>query len=169
MESDLLINENTTQRSTAPHRTAPHRTAPHRTAPHSTAPHSTAQHSSSIAIKSLAVRSGFACPTNQHPRSTIDKTRPQTFAHLVNFSNKCLSCLIIIKSCYFDYRTNEPFNCSRCMISVSCCPRDLDLLRAQRIIGFILITHKSTRSEIRSHDQDMVHISISTLLARNAK
>ena len=32
------------------------------------------------------------------------------------------------------------------------CLRDLDVLRAQRIIGFfILITHKSTRSEIRSY------------------
>ena len=27
------------------------------------------------------------------------------------------------------------------------CSRDLDVLRAQRIIGFFLITHKSTRSE----------------------
>ena len=34
------------------------------------------------------------------------------------------------------------------------CSRDLDVLRAQRIIGFfILITHKPTGSEIRSHAQ----------------
>ena len=33
------------------------------------------------------------------------------------------------------------------------CSRDLDVLRAQRIIGFfILITHKPARSENQSHD-----------------
>ena len=32
----------------------------------------------------------------------------------------CLPCLIIIQSCYFDYRINKPFTCSRCVICVSC-------------------------------------------------
>ena len=37
-------------------------------------------------------------------------------------------------------------------LRVVVCSRDLDIQRAQRIIGFlILITHKSARSEIRSH------------------
>ena len=31
------------------------------------------------------------------------------------------------------------------------CSRDLDALRAQRIMGFFLITHKSTRSEKPTH------------------
>ena len=53
----------------------------------------------------------------------------------------CRPCFIIIKSCYLDYIINKPFICSRCF-----CSRDLDVLRAQRIMGFF-ITHKSTRSE----------------------
>ena len=32
----------------------------------------------------------------------------------------CLPCLIIIQSCYFDYRINKPFTYSRCVICVSC-------------------------------------------------
>ena len=60
----------------------------------------------------------------------------------------CLPCLIVIKSCYFHYRINKPFACSRCYLRSVLGSRDLDVLRAQRIIGFfILITHKSTRSE----------------------
>ena len=31
-----------------------------------------------------------------------------------------LSCLIIIKSCYFGNRINKPFTCSHCVICVSC-------------------------------------------------
>ena len=30
--------------------------------------------------------SGFVCPANQHPKSTIKKKSPHTFAHLVNLS-----------------------------------------------------------------------------------
>ena len=38
----------------------------------------------------------FACSANQHPRSTVKKKSPQTFAHLVNFSKNWSSMLIII-------------------------------------------------------------------------
>ena len=31
------------------------------------------------------MRLEFAYPTNQHPKHTIKKKSPQTFAHLVNF------------------------------------------------------------------------------------
>ena len=49
----------------------------------------------------------------------------------------CLPCLIIIHTAR-----------SRCDLRFVLCSRDLDVLRAQRIIGFfILITHKSARSE----------------------
>ena len=56
------------------------------------------------------------CPANQHPKSTIKKKDPHAFAHLVNFSPPqiCPPCLIIIQSCYCDYRTNKPFTWSRC-------------------------------------------------------
>ena len=33
--------------------------------------------------------SEFACSANQHPKSTIKKKSPQTFAHLVNFLKQC--------------------------------------------------------------------------------
>ena len=36
----------------------------------------------------------------------------------MNFST-CPPRLIIIQSCYFDYRINKPFTCSRCVICVS--------------------------------------------------
>ena len=62
----------------------------------------------------------------------------------------CLPCLIIIQSCYCDYRIDQTFTCSRCMrdLRFLLCSRDLDTLRSQRIMCFlILVTHKSTRSE----------------------
>ena len=62
----------------------------------------------------------FARPANQHPKRTIKKKGPQTFAHLVGFLKKCLPCLIITQSCYFDYRINKPFACFRCVICISC-------------------------------------------------
>ena len=33
---------------------------------------------------------------SEHPNSTITKKSPHTFVHLVNFSNKCVTMLIII-------------------------------------------------------------------------
>ena len=36
------------------------------------------------------------------------------------FPKICLRRLIIVKSCYCDYRMNKPFACSRCVICVSC-------------------------------------------------
>ena len=32
----------------------------------------------------------------------------------------CQPCQIIIQSCYFDYRINKPYACSRCMICILC-------------------------------------------------
>ena len=61
-----------------------------------------------------------------------EKKSPHTFAHLTNFSKMCRPCLIIIQSCYFYNRINKAFTCSYSVI----CTRDLDVLRAQRIIGF---------------------------------
>ena len=50
-------------------------------------------------------------------------------------SQMYLPCFIIIQS-YFDYRINKLFAYSRRMICVLC--SDLDVLYAQRIIGFFL-------------------------------
>ena len=38
----------------------------------------------------------FACPANQHPKSTIIIKSPRTFAHLVNFAKKCVCHVFVI-------------------------------------------------------------------------
>ena len=85
--------------------------------------------------------SQFASPANQNPKSTIKKKahRPCCVDHM---------CLIIIKSCYCDYK--QTFHMFSLLdLRFVFCSRDLDVLRAQRIIAvFIFITHKSTRSAI---------------------
>ena len=65
--------------------------------------------------------SELARPANQRPKGAIKKKSPQTFAHLENFTQKmCPPCLIIIRSCCFDYKMNKPFDWSLCVICVSC-------------------------------------------------
>ena len=63
------------------------------------------------------------------------------------FLKKCLSCLIIVQSCYFDYRINKHFRCSRCVIFRALFTWSQRTTRAKDHRLFILITHKSTRSE----------------------
>ena len=86
------------------------------------------------------------------PKSTIKKQKPTYLYEPREFLKQVYRlCLIVIKYFYFDYRINKPFAYSRSVICVSCsvCSLDLDVLCVQRIMGFsILITHKSTRSEI---------------------
>ena len=59
------------------------------------------------------------CLPSQSASENQEKS-PQTFAHLMHFSEMCLPCLIIIQSYHFDCRINKPFTCSRCVICVSC-------------------------------------------------
>ena len=79
------------------------------------------------------------------PKVQSRKKCPQTFAHLVNF---CLPCLIIIQSCYFDYRINR---LSHVLAAWSAFRALFTWSRPYERKGswafFILITHKSTRSE----------------------
>ena len=60
----------------------------------------------------------------------------------------CLPCLVIVQSCYCDYRINKTFLCSRCLICIldsgHLSPRTM---HAKDSGLFIVITHKSTRSE----------------------
>ena len=57
-----------------------------------------------------ATQSEFACPTNQHSKGPIKKKAHKPNTHLTNFSNIVfLPCLIIIQSCYFDYKINKLF------------------------------------------------------------
>ena len=90
--------------------------------------------------------SQFVCPANQHPNSTIKEKSPQSFAHLLNFWKKCRPCLIIIEILLFWLSNKQTFHVFSLRFVL--CSRDLGVLRAQRIMGFlILITHKPTRSE----------------------
>ena len=86
--------------------------------------------------------SELSCPANQHPKSTIKKKSPQTFAHLVNSSQNV--------SFMFDNHTILLFWLQKTVRLLSLrdlrflfCSRDLDALYAQMIMGFFsLITHK---------------------------
>ena len=105
-----------------------------------------------VSVVVISMWSEFACSTNQHSESIIKIKSPQTLAHLVNFSKNM--------SVMFDNHTIALFSLenkrtflilSLCDLRFLLCSLDLDVLGAQRIIGFfILITHKSTRSQIRS-------------------
>ena len=87
---------------------------------------------------------------------SIGKVQSRKKAHLTlrtsSMSQKmCQPCFIIIESHYFDCRIHA---FSLRDLSFVLCSRDLDVLRAQRIIGFlILITHKWTRSENENETQ----------------
>ena len=54
----------------------------------------------------------------------LRKAQPRKKAHIpLRFSwisQTCPPCLIITQSCYYDYRINKPFACSRCVICASC-------------------------------------------------
>ena len=62
--------------------------------------------------------SELACSANQLPKSTIKPHKPLRSSWISQIM--CPPCFIIIQSCYFDSRINEPFTCSRCVICVSC-------------------------------------------------
>ena len=62
----------------------------------------------------------------------------------------CLPSLIIAQSCYSHYRINKAFACSRCVICVSCSVHLISTyyVRKGSWAFYLIITHKSTRSEI---------------------
>ena len=61
------------------------------------------------------------CLTSQSPpKKHNQKKKPTNPCAPCEFLKKCLPCLIIIKSCYFDFRINKPFTCSCYVICVSC-------------------------------------------------
>ena len=67
-------------------------------------------------------------------KSRSRKKSPWTFAHLENFSKMCPPCLIFLQSCYFDYKWT---NISSALRS-GALSRNLDVVRAQRIMSFLL-------------------------------
>ena len=92
--------------------------------------------------------SEFAWPANQHPKITIKKSHKPLRTSWI-LQKMFRPCLIIVQSCYFDYRINKSFAYSRCMICVSC-TADLDALHAQGIMVFIIMTNQRGR-KIQSH------------------
>ena len=74
----------------------------------------------------------------------------------------CQPCLVIIQSCYFDYRINKPFAYSRRVICVSC-SLDRDVRRSQRIIGFYY--PQISEAETPSRWLSMAFCSVLLLLA----
>ena len=70
-----------------------------------------------------------------------------------------LPSLIIIQSCYFDYRINKSFACSRCMICFFVfCSLDLDVLGAQRIIGVLSWLYSQINAVRKSNDMDSAKV-----------
>ena len=59
----------------------------------------------------------------------------------------CLPRLIITPSGYFNYRTNKPFTCSRCVICVSCSVQLISTWYVREGSWAFYLTHKPTRSE----------------------
>ena len=67
-----------------------------------------------------------------------------------------LPCLIIIQSCYFDYRINKRLPYSHYVTNdllFVLCSLDLDILSAQRIVGFFYLNYHTYQRgrKIRSH------------------
>ena len=86
----------------------------------------------------------FVCPANQRPKSTIKKNKPTNLGAPRECLNNVSAMLIIIKSCYFGYRITKPIAYSRYLICVSCSVHFifyLNVLRAQRIIGFLYLNY----------------------------
>ena len=94
----------------------------------------------------------FASPDNQHPKSASRKKAHKPL-HTSWISQKmCLSCLIIMQSCYFNYRINKPFTYSRCLICVLCSVQsDLGVLRALKIIGSFNLNYLQVSQKSRLH------------------
>ena len=82
---------------------------------------------------------GVYLPSQSVSESTIKKIKPTNLCAPREFLKKkktCLPCLTMIRSRYLDYSINKML-----------CSLNLDVLRAQRIMGFlILITYKSMGS-----------------------
>ena len=57
----------------------------------------------------------FFCPANEHPKTTIKKKIPQTFAHLVNVSKETnVSTMSDDPHTILLFWINKYFTCSRC-------------------------------------------------------
>ena len=77
-------------------------------------------------------------PSQSASQKHNQEKSPQTFARLVNFSKMCLLYLRIIQSCYFDYRMKFLFLMfSPRVLRFVLCSLEVDVLRAQRIMGFL--------------------------------
>ena len=95
--------------------------------------------------------SEFVCPANQHSKKTIKKKAHKPLRTSRISQTVFRPYLIIIKSCYFDYRINKLFTRSRCWLAfraVFTCYR-----RAQRIMSFFYINYPQIPEVVGTSDQ----------------
>ena len=72
-----------------------------------------------VSAKSHMIRVGL--PSQSEPQKHNPEKKAHKPLHTSCISQEMyLPCLIIIQSCYFDYRIYKPFTCSRCVICVLC-------------------------------------------------
>ena len=106
----------------------------------------------------IAMWPEFVCPANQRPTSTAKKKSPQTFAHLVHFLIN-LSTMsdnhTILLFWVQNKRTCRMFSLH--VIRVSCSVHYLDVLRAQRIIGFLNLNYPQINEVGKPADVDDGH------------
>ena len=98
-----------------------------------------------VSATSHVIRVGL--PSQSEPQKHNPEKKAHKPLHTSCISQEMyLPCLIIIQSCYFDYRIYKPFTCSRCVICVLCSIHLISAYAKDHGL-FILITHKSLRSE----------------------
>ena len=71
-------------------------------------------------------------------------------------SHNCPPCLIIIQSCYFDYKINKPFAYSLHDLRFMLYSLNLDVLRAQRIIGYFNLNYPQINGGGKSDHVDVL-------------
>ena len=72
-----------------------------------------------VSATSHVIRVGL--PSQSEPQKHNPEKKAHKPLHTSCISQEMyLPCLIIIQSCYFDYRIYKPFTCSRCVICVLC-------------------------------------------------
>ena len=84
--------------------------------------------------------SEFGCPANQHPKSTVKKNSPQTFAHLVNFSKNVSAMFDNHTILTIEWKTLSHV-LAAWLASTYC---------LQRILGFFYLNHPQISGVVKS-------------------
>ena len=104
----------------------------------------------------------FACSANQRPKSTVKKKAHKPLRTSWIPQKMCLPCLIIVQSCYFHYRINKPFACSRCLICVSCSVHVISTYYARKgSWAFLYLNYPQINEGGKSDHMGVGHLSLS--------